>query len=89
MSILAAEPMPKTANHSFSTPDEGVVVYYGRDRGEEGCETSEFANVDEFETEMSNAACEYFYLFNGREWIVSTGNGVFDRVEDLLEAVAQ
>jgi hypothetical protein len=28
-------------------------------------------------------------LFNGREWIVSTGNGVFDRVEDLLEAAAE
>ena len=88
MSILAAEPMPKTANHSFRTPDEGVVVYYGRDRGETGVETSEFANVDEFETEMSNAGCEYFYLFNGREWIVSKGTGVFDRVEDLLELEA-
>jgi hypothetical protein len=88
MSILAAEPMPKTANHSFSTPDEGVVVYYGRDRGETDCETKEFANVDEFETEMSAMGCEYFYLFNGQEWIVSKGNGVFDRVEDLLELEA-
>ena len=88
MSSLAAEPMPKTANHSFNTPDEGVVVYYGRDRGETGCETKEFANFDEFETEMSHMGCEYFYVFNGREWIVSTGTGVFDRVEDLLELEA-
>jgi hypothetical protein len=86
MSSLAAEPMPTAGSgHSFNTPEDGVVTYYGRDRGETGVETKEFANVDEFETEMSYAGCEYFYVFNGREWIVSTGTGVFDRVEDLLE----
>ena len=86
MSSLAAEPMPTAGSgHSFNTPEEGVVTYYGRDRGETGVETKEFANYDEFETEMSYAGCEYFYVFNGREWIVSTGTGVFDRVEDLLE----
>ena len=89
MSVLAAEPMPTAGSgHSFETPEEGVVVYYGRDRGESRCETKEFADYDEFETEMSNMGCEYFYVFNGREWIVSTGTGVFDRVEDLLELEA-
>jgi len=86
ISSLAPEPMLTIGGgHCFETPEQGVVVYYGRDRGETGCETQEFANVDEFETEMSAMGCEYFYLFNGREWIVSTGTGVFDRVEDLLE----
>ena len=86
MSSLAAEPMPTAGSgHSFNTPEANVVVYYGRDRGETGVETKEFANFDEFETEMSHMGCEYFYVFNGQEWIVSTGNGVFDRVEDLLE----
>ena len=86
MSCLQAEPMFTIGSgHSFETPEQGVVVYYGRDRGETGCETKEFANLDEFETEMSHMGCEYFYLFNGKEWIVSTGTGVFDRVEDLLE----
>ena len=89
MSSLAAEPMPNPSEaHSFAQPQDGVVVYYGRDRGETGCETKEFANFDEFETEMSSMGCEYFYVFNGREWIVSQGTGVFDRVEDLLELEA-
>jgi len=89
MSSLAPEPMFTIGNgHSFETPEQGVVVYYGRDRGETGGETREFANVDEFETEMSSMGCEYFYLFNGSEWIVSTGEGVFNRVEDLLELAA-
>lgn len=87
-SFLAEEIFPTDKSHSFSTPQEGVTVFYGRDRGETGCETREFANVDEFETEMSHMGCEYFYVFNGQEWIVSTGNGVFDRVEDLLEVEA-
>lgn len=89
MSSLAAEPMPNPSEaHSFNAPQDGVVVYYGRDRGETGVETREFANFDEFETEMSSMGCEYFYVFNGREWIVSQGTGVFDRVEDLLELEA-
>ena len=89
MGSLQAEPMPTAGSgHSFDTPEQGVVVYYSRDRGETGCETKEFANIDEFETEMSSMGCEYFYLFNGQEWIVSTGTGVFDRVEDLLELAA-
>ena len=89
MSSLDAEPMPNPSEaHSFNAPQDGVVVYYGRDRGETGCETKEFANFDEFETEMSSMGCEYFYVFNGNEWIVSQGTGVFDRVEDLLELEA-
>tara|TARA_B110000977_G_scaffold88332_1_gene117414 strand:+ start:217 stop:669 length:453 start_codon:yes stop_codon:yes gene_type:complete len=86
MSTLQAEPMFTIGSgHSFETPEQGVVVYYGRDRGETGCETREFANVDEFETEMSGMCCEYLYLFNGQEWIVSKGTGDFKRVQDLLE----
>ena len=89
MSSLAAEPMPDPSKpHTFGNAQEGVVAYYGRDRGETGCDTKEFANVDEFETEMSHMGCEYFYVFNGKEWIVSKGTGVFDRVEDLLELQA-
>ena len=89
MSSLAAEPMPNPSEaHSFNAPQDGVVVYYGRDRGETGVETKEFVNFDEFETEMSHMGCEYFYVFNGNEWIVSQGTGVFDRVEDLLELEA-
>ena len=89
MSSLDAEPMPDPSKpHTFNQPQEGVVVYYGRDRGETGVETKEFANFDEFETEMSHMGCEYFYVFNGQEWIVSKGTGVFDRVEDLLELEA-
>ena len=60
------------------------MVYYARDRGETDCGTKEFANYDEFVTEMSGMGCEYFYVFNGKEWVVAQENGVFDRVEDVL-----
>lgn len=74
LSYLAAEPMPKTKSHSFETPDEGVCVYYGRDRGEKNTETHEFETITDWVEHYEGAGCEYFYLFNGREWIVNDHN---------------
>jgi hypothetical protein len=71
MSYIAEEPMPKTDTHSFETPDSGVTVYYGRDRGESNTEAREFETIPEWIEHYEGAGCEYFYLFNGKEWIVN------------------
>ena len=92
MSYMAPEPMPTAGSgHSFETPEEGVVIYYGRDRGETGCETKEFETVAEFVDYFDGRGCEYFYLFNGKEWIVNdhyrkdaNDYPMFDRVEDKM-----
>ena len=61
-------------------------VYYQRDRGEDGVDvaTQSFTDVDDFVTKLAASNCQYFYLWNGNEWIVTNGNLEFDRVEDLL-----
>jgi hypothetical protein len=61
-------------------------VFYGRDRNETGVDAQDYDDFDDFTTEFEG--CEYFYVWNGNEWLVSTGNLVFDLLETLLPEVA-
>jgi hypothetical protein len=94
-SFLAEEIFPKGNTHSFNTPEEGVTVFYGRDRGEEGVEAKEFDTVQEFVEYYADAGCEYFYLKQtGGEWIYhdrygagndANGFPIFDFLEPKVE----
>jgi|TARA_B110000238_G_C15857759_1_gene323840 hypothetical protein len=66
---------------------EGQCVAYGRDRGETDVAAQTFDNIDEFVTHFADGV-DYMYVWNGNEWIVTNGNLIFDRVEDLLAAQA-
>ena len=46
---------------------------YGRDRGETGTEARTFKTIAEWVESMAGSWCEYFYLFDGQDWIVSNG----------------
>jgi len=93
-SFLAAEIFPK-GEHSFNSPEEGVTVFYGRDRGEEDTEAQEFDTVQEFVQYYAGAGCEYFYLHTSAGWIVhdrygvgtdALGFPVFDTLDERVEA---
>ena len=62
--------------------------FYGRDRGDSprDVDAQDYDDFDDFTTSFEG--CEYFYVWNGNEWLVSEGNLVFDRVEDLLGILA-
>ena len=62
-SVLKKEFMPISKNHCFETPDEDVTVFYGRDRGESGCEAKWFDSYLDFVDHYANMGCEYFYLW--------------------------
>ena len=68
-------PMPGSG-HSFATPEEGVTVFYGRDRGESNTEAVEFDTVQEFVEYYTDSGCEYFYLHTVTGWIVHNRYGV-------------
>jgi uncharacterized protein YutD len=51
-------------------------VAYGRDRGESTVGAKQFRDTAEFLQEYCNSGCEYFYLFDGNEWVVA------DRIGD-------
>jgi hypothetical protein len=46
---------------------------YGRDRGETDVEAKSFDTIAEWVEGMAECWCEYFYLFDGQDWIVSNG----------------
>jgi len=92
-SYLAPEifPMPKSG-HSFETPEEGVTIFYGRDRGESDVDAKEFDTVGDMVEYYDGCGCEYFYLYANGEWIVndhyakdSNGFPIFDFVAPLVE----
>ncbi len=63
-------------------------VFYGRDRGDSprDVDAQDYDDFDDFTTSFEG--CEYFYVWNGNEWLVSKGNLVFDLLETLLPEVA-
>jgi len=90
-SILAEEifPMPGSG-HSFETPEEGVTIFYGRDRGESDTDAQDFDTVQEFVEYYTGSGCEYFYLHTAAGWIVhdrygagndANGFPIFDDLE--------
>jgi hypothetical protein len=70
---------------------ENMTTFYARDRGEE-LDVRVFNDAMEFVDHYESCGCEYFYLFNGKEWLVNaygrkSSNGFpdFERVEEVLE----
>jgi hypothetical protein len=80
MSSLGKRVFPQ-GEHSFNQPEDGTTVYYGRDRGETGCEPNVFADWAEFQKEMQHE--EYDYVFKDGKWIVMQ----YERGWENLEAV--
>jgi hypothetical protein len=58
--------------HSFDNPESGTCIYYGRDRGETGCETTIGAAVDSVVEKISHNG--YVYVFENGEWAVNGEN---------------
>ena len=68
LSSLSEDVFPTpNSEHSFETPEEGVCVFYGRDRGETGQEAREYADIPSWIDDME----EYAYLWDGRDWLVN------------------
>jgi len=66
MSSLGERLLPsEDSNHSFETPEEGVCVFYGRDRGEDLVGPIEFNSFDI--ARKQDRGQEYIYEFDN-EW---------------------
>lgn len=77
--------------HSFDLRDgkDTWTTFYGRDRGEDGVDCKEFETIPQWMDHYDWS--DYYYLWNGNEWLVSSrgrtddnGYPMFDRVDDVL-----
>lgn len=67
------DPTPDS-KHSFDTPEDGVCVYYGRDRKEPNTEPQTSATELEYFSE-GIADVDYLYLYKPQDgWILYDGN---------------
>ena len=82
---------PVEGEHTFESPQEGVVVAYGRDRHEDGVDTKHFDTLDEYKKLMRSEGgyIEYVYLYQAcdRKWIwtPATDNIGLVELKDLTE----
>ena len=91
LSVLAERvtPNPEVGIHNFDVAQNGVCVYYGRDRGEDDTEFAVFTSRDDF---INGIDGEFFYLYTGGQWLVSEGKYwkvLKDEIESMIEDDAQ
>ena len=85
-SVIEPEIYPK-GDHDFDRPEDNVTVFYGRDRGEEGCEAREFKDLAEMEEWYLNSWVEFLYLRMNGVWMVRPVDSAYpwQAVGDVLE----
>lgn len=82
ISSLSAEVDP-TGAHSFDSPQEGVTVFYHRDRGE-GTDPSIQKNYSKEAMAKGNSGEEFIYLFENNEWYVAKPGSNFRLLSELI-----
>jgi hypothetical protein len=83
LSVLAERVTPnRDMVHSFEVAQNGVCVYYGRDRGETNTEPKTYASVSEYFDTFTTE--EYNYFFNGEFWEVEQDGRNFMPVTEAM-----
>jgi len=79
MSFLAPKVTPDGI-HNFNNPEQGVTVFYGRDRAETDVD-SVTTPMDEYLSVKYSSCIDYQYVFTGGNWWVYDNN---DKTEWVL-----
>lgn len=80
------EAINPTEAHSFDAPQDGVTIYYGRDRGESDTGYRDIVSVDEYKRNGQRE--EYDYLFADGVWTVRYYN-TSDKWVEVAPALAK
>jgi hypothetical protein len=57
--------------HNFEISENGVTLFYGRDRGESNVD-AQVTTMEEFESVMFTTCIDYLYLFSEGKWFVKS-----------------
>lgn len=86
LSSLGGSIDTENPNHSFDTPEEGVCVYYGRDRGEPNTSFRKFDDMTWFRLEGQWEEYNYLYVESEQHWyLLSQRKGFLDLREFLQD----
>ena len=68
LSSLCPEIEPGNDYHSFDNPKQGVCVFYGRDRDEEGVDFKVAQPLAAFLDQVEACGAEYYYIMRDGVW---------------------
>ena len=86
LSSLGGSIDTENPNHSFDNPEEGVCVYYGRDRGEPNTSFRKFDDMIWFRLNGQWEEYNYLYVESEQHWyLLSKRKGFFDLREFLQD----
>lgn len=64
--------IPEGVEHTFDQAADGITIFYGRDRKENGCEFSVDHTFKDFMTRVDDSDAEYYYIMRDGEWYVGS-----------------
>jgi hypothetical protein len=75
--------------HNFEISENGVTLFYGRDRGESNVD-AQVTTMEEFESVKFTTCIDYLYLFSEGKWFVKSliDNSGWKLVTDSLLELA-
>lgn len=86
MSVLYPNVNPQGKDHSFDNPEDGVCIFYGRDRSEDNVETQKYSSLEHYLKEGNFQ--EYDYVFHEKRnawYLIDHDKGKLVRLEGLLK----
>jgi hypothetical protein len=60
--------IPEGVEHTFENPVKGITSFYGRDRGETGCEFAVDHTFEDFMKRVDDSGAEYYYIMRDGVW---------------------
>jgi hypothetical protein len=77
--------IPEGVEHTFENPVKGITSFYGRDRGETGCEFAVDHTFEDFMKRVDGCGAEFYYIMKDGVWYVGDNYGSGDISGKLIE----
>jgi hypothetical protein len=70
--------IPEGVEHTFENPVKGITSFYGRDRGETGCEFAVDHTFEDFMKRVDGCGAEFYYIMRDSVWYCGDNYGSGD-----------
>jgi hypothetical protein len=77
--------IPEGVEHTFENPVKGITSFYGRDRGETGCEFAVDHTFEDFMKRVDGCGAEFYYIMKDGVWYCGDNYGSGDISGKLIE----